>query len=410
MLAPFEGLRFKYLKADRYNSFFHPNFCHVCKFWSSEVNMISCYNCDMIAYCCERHMIVDQKQHVDICNAIKKLIREGKMRNFHEGTREEWLNCKKECVRVVEQELARSLLFHEEQMLLFAKSCHVCYKETSLKTCPLCLSVNYCEDHKQNVGPHKCAALQTWLATEIQAVKVSPNPPRQFKFINFPNANYPIATMNSFYDRYIRCSRSLKTWTFPDFIHSDYLSGPLTLYDCTRDPNVLQIPNTEYTYIIHIIATSHFDRLYLRSWEIFLHVFIKPTKLVVIMVGPNLQEECEAPDICKLKCKNFGHTFHFLSHRMLYHDYVNSSLYRKPDVIIRFHVELADGETWAQFLAALEVSSCPLVITAESNIKAQEYRSKIGDFSKQAMPIIDQIYITQVDQTTIAQVLMYDCI
>ncbi|EFN82058.1 hypothetical protein EAI_09417 [Harpegnathos saltator] len=362
--------------------FFHPMVCHVCKWLKSET-MISC-DCNMISYCCRQHMAMNQEEsngnlgHRQICRVIQELVHERRMRTFYGKTLIEWTRHKRHYVNAVEKKLARELQPHEKQMLLFARACHICYIETDLTACPGCFSVDYCPAHRNFTEPHECAKLREWLHFEMQALNVNPVPIWR-TFHDFPE-RINVYDMDSFYEAYMLPARN-KTWTILDMVYSEYLSRPLTMYYSMQDAELLDIPKTKNTYVIHIIEASGIDKVNLPSWEIFLHAFQQPMKLIVIMVGVDLASDLAGRygivQTCSEKCATIGHKLYFRYYRMLYHLYAGSELYTKPDVIVGFQVAFNDGETLAQFLTSLKSPFCPVIFTSRSKANMRKLTNKL---------------------------------
>ncbi|XP_011153158.1 uncharacterized protein LOC105191444 [Harpegnathos saltator] len=58
---------------EKFNCYFNPNICHVCK-W---INIrITCNRCHMISYCCEVHQTIHEEQHADICGYLELFLDE----------------------------------------------------------------------------------------------------------------------------------------------------------------------------------------------------------------------------------------------------------------------------------------------------------------------------------------------
>ncbi|XP_032685233.1 uncharacterized protein LOC116850728 isoform X3 [Odontomachus brunneus] len=57
---------------DKYNQFFNPNVCHVCK-QPSEV-LVTCNLCYMISFCSEEHRAIHRNSHSEICKTLAMII------------------------------------------------------------------------------------------------------------------------------------------------------------------------------------------------------------------------------------------------------------------------------------------------------------------------------------------------
>ncbi|XP_032668288.1 uncharacterized protein LOC116842746 [Odontomachus brunneus] len=287
--------------------FFHPIVCHVCK-WLNNGNTIPC-ECGMLSYCSGEHLEIDRGRvlgsfgHGEICVVITSLIAMKEIRNYslennrwrqelrREGRprrNKPWYKHHMTYLKVVQKNLSRNLEWHEKQMLLFARSCCICHEETDLSPCTTCFCVDFCAAHRNSKFPHDCEKQQEWLYTEMRSINVNPIP------IYRPLHHFPdkqVDDIESFYERYMLPAKGVQ-WNVPDLVYSDYVSGPLTVYYGMRLANLFEDePSAGDSYVIHIIEATEVDIDNVQSWEIFLHFFNKKTKLLIIMVGSEIEEE-----------------------------------------------------------------------------------------------------------------------
>ncbi|XP_014476337.1 PREDICTED: uncharacterized protein LOC106745338 [Dinoponera quadriceps] len=375
----------------RYNTtFFQPVICHVCK-WLYNGNTEPC-SCGMISYCDRVHSALDRDRtarivgHNEICQVVQKLIREGKMRNYSPLLHGEWYYRPFNYVKIVKEELQRDLHPHERSMLLSARSCLFCHHETGLRSCTSCYCVDFCEIHhrkKKNHKYHKCEDRWNWLYLSMQTVNLGV--PWTRTFHNFPDKCH-VEDMVEFYESYVLPAKTA-SWTVMDIVYSDYVSWPLTTYYALREAELFQVPEpvegTKRTYVIHILEARKDVDKFLPYWEIFLHVFGKPTELIVVMVGaqiaPELAGRSGTVPICNAKCANFGHELRYEYHRMLYHDYASDErkLFKRPNVIVGFHVRLSGGESWTRFISSLEDPDIPFILTTRTRVNARRHLKRI---------------------------------
>ncbi|XP_014474154.1 PREDICTED: uncharacterized protein LOC106744172 [Dinoponera quadriceps] len=119
-------------------------------------------------------------------------------------------------------------------------------------------------------------------------------------------------------------------------------------------------------------------RSYLPAWELILHLLHQMKELIIILIGPGLQNERGNIDAC-LTCKvTYGQRLFLETHGMPYHDYVNSQLYKRPNVIIAFQAELYREHIGEGFLRAVRHQNCPLLITATSVDKLKENMNTVN--------------------------------
>lgn len=393
------------------NSFFHPYVCQVCKWLSSGYTHLC--DCDMVSYCSERHKEMDQagidgsSGHQEICKAMKELIDEKKMRRFvkrelkslkypdkYRTLKDQWCEHRLRYLKITREKLSRALQPLERQILMFTRSCVICRVETkTLVPCRNCYCAYYCKKDKGKIYSHKCQKLKEWLYTEIQTIDVNPIP-KWRTFHDFPDKG-DVDDMELFYDLYMLPTTD-SYWEIPDFVYSDYVSGPITVYYNLCDAGLLeQRYSPPGNYVIHIIETSSVDVMNLPSWELFLHLLHDRTKLTIVMVGAELAPELENKrgklQLCLEKCENTGHQLHFEYHRMLYHEYASSEFYTTPDLLVGFHVKLSGGETWKKLIFSLKTPDFPLILTARSRVNGLRYIKRIQTaLCKRAIPSLNR--------------------
>ncbi|XP_032677171.1 uncharacterized protein LOC116846887 [Odontomachus brunneus] len=353
-----------------YNYYFNPNICHVCK---EDCVYQECPACRKIYYCSEEHMMLHLPQHREICEAIVKVSKSRDMLNFR-GTTKQWNNFKKENMEAVKQELRRDLAPYEQQMFLFAKSCRICHLQDNLQViCRHCLYGNMCSDHILLFQKdHNCANRRQCFMLDISQAKQDPNKRVLGKIDSYIDPD-TIYDTESFLQLWMREAEVLQ------FFHlefTDYFSRPLTLFYGLRDANLLRNMPLRTTLVIHIIDGSFNDINSLLAWEFLLHQCGPAAKILIIMIGPDLQEKCHDIELCDI-CLSQERTLQYKYYRNFYHDYVVSRDLQPPHVIIGFNAEFSDAEIMTSTIQAVRRQNCIFLLTTKSEYKAKEYINKI---------------------------------
>ncbi|EFN82482.1 hypothetical protein EAI_00186, partial [Harpegnathos saltator] len=317
---------------------FHPNICHVCKKTREVVNLITCNRCFMISYCSEHHKNLHFLQHHKICAAIEKFLNNNPQyltRRFSEVV--EWYKAQNEFHQSVKEDLGRNLEGYETQMFEFARSCLICCQQTGLSSCKKCLSVDYCLEHKEEFErKHErlsCDHFTLWLRLELPDVQYENTDSLLSKFIMFTNIRRPFNNMIKFVKEYIQDGRD--EWNAFDYIYSDYVSGPLSVWYGIYYADLSDVLLTKSTYIIHIIEAGPIERNGLLAWEMLLHFFPNIEELIVVLLGTELKFEFGRQEICP-RCIRKKKKFIYEFCSTTYSDYKASGVYRRADLIVCF--------------------------------------------------------------------------
>lgn len=338
----------------------------------------------MVSYCSRDHKELHHSSHMEICTAVQKLLKKKSQWDVCPLNLEEWIQLRKEFLRLVKSELSRDLKSYEVQMIMFARSCFICHQQTNLYTCMMCHSANYCIDHIEafnNYHSFTCKELLLCLSLDIELFRGLGS---TIKFTKFPDECRSFTDMDTFVKQYVQrthISREVDDWNVPEYFYSDYTSGPLTLYYGMQDANLLdllEVPDT--CYVVHVIDAKHVDRQYISAWEILLHLLRNIKVLRIVLIGSELHNECNDVHLCS-KCNNktYCQRLCFESHHMLYHNYVASELYKRPNVIIGFLTDFNNAETWSESILKLRDQDCPLLLTTKSRLKAEQNINKIKE-------------------------------
>lgn len=365
-----------------YNQFFNPNICHVCKS-TDQNNLFRCVRCHMISYCSMEHERHDRSNHGDICTIITKFIDEDPQWDTHRLSFDEWMRKQKNFMQVVEVALGRKLKIHEVQMFIFAKVCFICHQRRDLYTCGKCISVSYCKDHLSERSMHLfiCDDLALCLNLDIIFLEKASWKTIQARFSNFPSKKKSLIDMNSFCCRYFKELTKRKMLNFNEYSFTDYVSGPLTLQKVLQITNLFHLKKIKHTFVIHIIGANYVDKRNFPSWELFLHLLKKKMRLIIVMIGSELQNETNEHNVCD-RCKSIKKKLIFESFPLLYHNYIYHENYRRPNVIVSFQAELNYSELWSDSIKAMQRQNCPVLLTAKSQLQAHwnmvEIRQVLG--------------------------------
>lgn len=344
--------------AVNYNRFFNPNVCHVCKFFST--NLVVCPWCCLISYCSYEHTNWHQGQHKNFCKVLLKLNEQ--VRNTRSVTLEQWIELKKTNVRLVRKKLARELKPDEEQILLLAKSCFICYRQNNLTlACKICLSVNICNDHILNPFTHNCPDLAFCMVlNKLEAVADRSNERISDEFLNITMKS--VNSMSSYFQNCLGYLSNISGWSSNAILYSNYFSKPLTLLYAMADTDLLYELPSNNPFIIHIIAGTLVDRFSLLAWEIILHQLLSDLSLSGVIICPKLQEKSVNVELCEV-CTLNNKKFLYTRVPVTYSNYVLCKAYAQPNIIVGFDVDFADNKIWTAIELALVCQKKPLVLT-----------------------------------------------
>lgn len=375
-----------------YDQFFHPDICHVCKAINQD-DMEECERCGMVSYCSEEHKEYDRPQHIEFCMAVAQMLSEIPTWRLTPYDLEPWIAKQEEFLRYIQALLPRRLRPIEMQMFMFARNCLVCRRRHVAITCRKCFSVSFCIVHIMKVRLHMfdCREVAISLSLDIIFLEEAAWQPIHVKFSVFPDKKLSFKDMDSFCFRYRRRLAQHDRLEINHAAFTDYVSDPLTLFFGLRATRLFKHGGRMNTYVVHIIAANYVDRRNFGAWELFLHVFEKGKKLIIIMIGPELEYETCEHQICS-RCKNAKKRLSLEVFPQFYHGYMCSTRYKPPNVIIGFQTELGHrhyfDDTWSDTIRAIRRQNCPLLLTAKSVDKIKMDMSRIRSvLSRSVRPI-----------------------
>ncbi|EFN82511.1 hypothetical protein EAI_00216 [Harpegnathos saltator] len=336
------------------------------------INLITCNRCSLISYCSKDHKILHLPEHRQICTAIEKFLKDHPQWLARRFTAEEWHEEQCKFYLTVANNLGRSLEEYEIQMFVFARTCFICHQQTGLYSCKRCLSADYCLEHKKEFEeqhPSSCNILTLWLNLEISNVQYE-SKVSSLKFMKLPDNDGPFNDMARFIEEYVQNRKGV--WYDLDYIYSDYLSGPLSVYYGMYHAKLFNVLLTKSTYIIHIIAASRIERNGLPAWEILLHLFPNIQVLIVVLIGSKLQFEFGMQEICP-RCVYNGKKFIYICSCITYNDYMANPIYRRANLIIAFQVLKLRNNC----IKTMQSQDCPVLLTTMSQDTALEKVAEI---------------------------------
>lgn len=371
---------FEYKGKLSYNDFFNPNICHICKRRSTGY-FIPCKLCELVYYCDCNLANLHCNEHNQICQLIYKHLsdRLPDVKNKFKYWRE-WMESRKELLQIVQKDLDREMKEFEKQIILFSKHCIKCHKQVELQTCERCLSVNYCMKHaeyfRMEHTEDDCDKLAILLNVKIARSSSGMANVLNKKYERFFSSSYlskenNIENMHTLFRECGQFSASLPLWTSSNYVMTDYISEPLTVYHVLQK---LKFSDSKCT--VHIIDANSVNNLGMQAWEILFHLLPELRLLVIVLIGPNLKNY-DVHDIkCCGKCQNKN--FYTFVESKSYYDFlriIDKNNNKKPNIIVGFHAELYEG--WEKCIEAMSTQECPLVLTALSKQQANKNKQMI---------------------------------
>ncbi|XP_025158057.1 uncharacterized protein LOC105189159 [Harpegnathos saltator] len=371
--------------AQFYNQFFNPNICHVCK-KVDKGNFLSCDWCGLISYCSKEHKTHHHIEHSLTCAVTTQFLEirpQKDTRRFNDW--QQWIHSRKELLKLVQNNIGYTLDPYEKQAILWSKSCCVCHQQAELKTCERCFSVNYCNGHKKAFRARhwgsNCDDSVLLLNINIEAISGRTSN-MSYGFLQSINEGSKFEAMLELCLEFVISQRKNHTdWLAKDYVRSDYLSDPLSIYSGFKRIDFLEIIK-EPLVIIHIIGASSVDKNGLPAWEILLHLVPEIQRLVIVLINPKLEDSFIRQDLCN-HCNEKKKYLCFVLCPMLYHDFISSDwVYKEPTLIVGFNVTFDKERTWNESLKAMQNRNCPLVLGYSRILKCDKNIYKIVEILK----------------------------
>ncbi|GLV45714.1 uncharacterized protein CBL_02734 [Carabus blaptoides fortunei] len=353
--------------------------CAVC--WQEA--LYYCTKCKAVGYCCMSHMATHSSQHDALCNVLTmKLVQNaGWLYGCNISTPDEWRYTRIKTMEYVTTQLKRNLDHYERDLLLFPKHCTSCYetRHDRLVTCKKCYQVWYCRDNADHLAKNHsywCAKLQLF-ATLVRRQAAGMLYMFDMNFGRPKNDHLELNTNDT-----IEKAVTTVLYDSADIdeckiaMISQGASGPLTILYGIRISKFTVKKNM----IIHLIgAELHYEGSTLQAWEtFFMHFIPEIVHLKIIMIGPELNATVihDRPRLCDgCRSRNKSLSFEYKD-GLLYHEYVNSKFFTKPDLVCAFNPGLHrctgfnQDDTWPQTIRAAVSSTCPFIFTAYTAYEA----------------------------------------
>jgi len=354
----------------KYNTFFYATMCHICKRFGDDVSLKRCSSCKMITYCGQQHQKQHWLQHKSFCKAIKEVQQHYNVKNCC-MTSQKCDHMKVQLIELISSKLGRPMEIYEMEMLEFPRECIVCHEQDGrlLLDCNRCAAASFCKNHRDN-NNHKdiCATLELCLHSNLYAMNKDT---LDLGYLRNVSNEIIFRDMDDFIKIFVKIqTNSDMLYNILVAIHSQLLSRPLTLFHAMQ---ILNYVPKRKDLVVHAIAANYNEETTCMTWEVLLHLIEAITSLVIIMIGPELSKGLEISKFgllpicnnCMLQKKKISFEFH----KMFYQDYMRSSLFVKPDLVVGFNAGIhlraltSPKETWVPSVQMLARQNCPLILT-----------------------------------------------
>ncbi|EFN75375.1 hypothetical protein EAI_06159 [Harpegnathos saltator] len=277
--------------------------------------------------------------------------------------------------------MTRPLFAYETLMILYAKSCLVCHRQTELTVCRGCYCVNFCSDHTEGFemyhSPH-CMLLKIYLNLHL-ALMVIAVPPIYENISVFPpeREERSLSNMRDFlgFCIYQEDERwAGKPWTddlllVKDYNYSVLLSEPMTIYYGMEDANWIR-KLLKPVCIVHVIFSIPMAGTEVLVWEILLHLlFSRVQRLVIVFIEQDTSIAIGEVELCE-RCKAHEKRIDFERTSLAYEEYISGMEYERPNIIVMFQARVT--KFTRAFVMEAKHQRCPLLITTESEEKSDQ--------------------------------------
>ncbi|EMD89464.1 hypothetical protein COCC4DRAFT_76291 [Bipolaris maydis ATCC 48331] len=323
--------------------------CYYC--WDISSNLKRCIACKRVSYCSVECQKQDwNRNHKQIC---KKLVTLNKQKRYVPSAGRHWRE------------------YREEQELEFSKSGTMdpCELGTligresqledgaNLNACQYCHLTSFCTSCQQTHPSAECATLQDVAAD----AKISLDLYQQtgnsltFSISQFPrNQHYPLSSATDWYDYYTKLSDKgvLSSKMNRDLKYQANNPGERAFVERMRygtNMTTIQltliaaleatIPNmgTRGSINLHIIGAARTEYSSLLAFEELLHLLPSLKTLQLSFVGLNVETQTPPTLQCCTMCTKAGRSISIITWRGPYHEYVDTKLYKTPDLAAAFH-------------------------------------------------------------------------
>lgn len=278
---------------------------------------------------------------------------------------------------------------------MFARTCFICHRQSELRTCHVCFTINFCSDHSQEFYKYhiisKCRDLLINLNCKINLMNLH-NRTDVISFciplddIKSSSNTLDFIGMHVYPEDKIWTTKPWATdlLTFRDYYYyyyyyySDIISNPLTLYYGMQDANLLHFL-LKPLCVVHVIFPFYDFIKWLAIWEVFSHLLHNEVQeIIIIFLSSDITFKSLKLNTCDT-CKSSERSITIQAYSLLYEIYVSKRNYRRPHIIVAFHGKHNTILT-RERLAAIQNQDCPLLLTSVSLVEAERLRTCISDF------------------------------
>jgi len=333
------------------------------------VSMKFCSGCKLIQYCCQEHQKQDWPKHKDICKCVQKLMKNikdehvfSKASSLPPDNQVAWNNFRVKLINCIYAYLNRPLTPVEMQMILYPPVCNYChsYKCAEMFTCFKCSAVLYCcKEHQKQDKKHKKVC-------ELLGISCTVDKARYFtqnsllELLHFTNLGF-YKNLKTLPDNMESLIKSVIAPPDVKILLSEILSFSLTLIHVLR--NVLKFEGN--FMIMHIVGAEGIEQLAVQAIPILYHLFPKVICIHIILIGPGVPDDDSIPLMYPID------NIHLRSVNMLYHEYVVSEKFFRPNLIATFNCGFCEFDTfpandlWKMTLPhLLTFKKCILIVTS----------------------------------------------
>ncbi len=294
--------------------------------------------------------------------------------------------------------IGRPLHSFEKEVFLFPRSCRVCRlsKKDGMLDCYSCLSVTYCSDqHRdQDLEKHKakfCKELKyAMVCDNYESTVTIAAPPVPEKL----DTKFALGSSMTEHLKWNSSNKNKGKHVVDNDVDlaemefrflSDRLTGPLTILHAADKFGLakgVKIQNVS-CFTVHVVGANIVEMLGIIKWEYIAHRLPKLTKLKIVFIGLELDDEDkegECPEIqpCD-KCSDLGRSVIYEIRKAEYQDYSKSSHYIVPDMVAVFNCGFHEFEgepekhTWQNSLKYLtRHEDVPLLFTSYTLTEAEK--------------------------------------
>ncbi|XP_077298514.1 uncharacterized protein LOC143919842 isoform X2 [Arctopsyche grandis] len=387
-----------------FRTVFIANACHICKIGLKDDRVV-CRFCHLVSYCGEKHRDDDWQTHQSLCYAICT-ISHTKEQNYIYGDSKslnghDYRLLRMQTIVSCEKMLKRKLCPWEQEALLYPRICTLpsCreWKSGLLKDCEGCGQVSYCSANPTHLPADHinwCRSYKLYyklVSYQLNHGRLEPELP-----VKIPPIGYDLPEKCSilFEDLY-GSTKTLEECHYATltqlstapltalYAYQKYTENNNVITNCTSKDVMVNgtdsaSAKSSQSFCIHLIgAELQFEGDTLKKWEtFFLHFMHNVKELNIVLIGPELNtsklpvELLGRIKLCQC-CRQADRKIKFdFIEGTLYHDYVESQKFIRPDIICAFNpgfhraTGYAGLDSWPETIASCIRLRVPICVTA----------------------------------------------